>query len=96
MYPFNSLAFPASVLDSPLLSSLCRRSIMGGVASRLQGGEGARRLEESGEEEVKAIIYDSYCMYYETHVTSNTVTLLLFSVGKSPGQRNQKKKGGGR
>ena len=35
---------------------------MGGVASRLQGGEGARRLEESGEEEVKAIIYDSYCM----------------------------------
>ena len=23
---------------------------MGGVASRLQGGEGARRLEESGEE----------------------------------------------
>ena len=26
------------------------------MASRLQGGEGARRLEESGEEEVKAII----------------------------------------
>ena len=30
---------------------------MGGVASRLQGGDGARRLDESGEEEVKDIVW---------------------------------------
>ena len=80
---------------------------MGGVASRLQGGEGARRLEESGEEEVKAIIFKSYNLIWKNLIWKNreeevkaikfkSYNLILFSVGKSPGQRNQKKKGGGR
>ena len=41
---------------------------MGGVASRLQGGEGARRLEESGEE-VKLVAFILFCAFslYCTH-----------------------------
>ena len=50
------------------------------MASRLQGGEGARRLEESGEE------VNSVLLSYWNR----------FSAGEPTGQRNQKKKGGGR
>ena len=44
---------------------------MGGVASRLQGGEGARRLEESGEE---------VCLYIELY----TCTTVVFNIQLEP------------
>ena len=59
---------PFHVLLIFLMNFFILQKSMGGVASRLQGGEGARRLEESGEEvrcviRIWEVVMYTYCCW---------------------------------